>query len=56
MKKDKEGIIDNELPISFAMTEIHILFLYPSNLTIVSRITKEIVFSKSFEGLYLKGI
>ena len=43
--KEGETPKENILPSSFAMTQFHIVFLYPTNMTVVSMISQQIVYS-----------
>ncbi len=56
MKKEKDVVITNEMPLSFAMTEFHIVFVYYTNYTVVSKISEEVIHYKSFDSVQLKGI
>ena len=49
LKKENDSPVENALPYSFALTQFHIIFMYPHNITILSKISNEIVFSKNFE-------
>ena len=40
---------EDELPTSFAITMLHILFMYPTNITVVSKISRQVVYTASFE-------
>mmetsp|Transcript_7263 Transcript_7263/g.6394 ORF Transcript_7263/g.6394 Transcript_7263/m.6394 type:complete len:137 (+) Transcript_7263:1008-1418(+) len=55
LKKEGDNVVDNDLPYSFALTPYHIIFMYPKNLTILSKITNEIVYNKNYDFI-LKGI
>jgi hypothetical protein len=56
VKKDSDTLVENALPQSFALTQFHILFMYPRNITVLSKISNEIVFSKNFDNQELQGI
>lgn len=56
LKKDGDNLIENELPLSFALTQFHIIFMYPKNITVLSKISNEIVYHKNFDTITLKGI
>ena len=43
--KEGESAKENVLPSSFAITQFHIVFLYPTNMTVVSMISQQIVYS-----------
>jgi len=45
MKDQGETPKENMLPNSFAITQFHIVFLYPQNMTVVSMISQQIVYS-----------
>mmetsp|Transcript_34545 Transcript_34545/g.25650 ORF Transcript_34545/g.25650 Transcript_34545/m.25650 type:complete len:113 (+) Transcript_34545:256-594(+) len=55
LKKEGDNIVDHEMPLSFALTPFHIVFMYPKNLTVLSKITNEIVYNKNYDFM-LKGI
>ena len=55
LKKESDSPVENTLPYSFALTQFHIVFMYPRNVTILSKISNEIVFSKNFETMELQG-
>ena len=40
---------EDEVPTSFAITMFHIVFMYPTNITVVSKISRQVVFNHSFE-------
>lgn len=50
--RDKEKIIyePNLKPVSFMITQFHIIFVYEHNFTVLSSISHEIVYSKNFES------
>jgi hypothetical protein len=49
--------VEGELPSGFAITLFHICFMYPNNITVVSKISREIVYSQNFkEEKMLRGI
>jgi hypothetical protein len=50
LKREKDQPEENELPASFALTLFHIVFMYPTNITVVSKISREIVYAKNFES------
>ena len=56
LKKESDSPVENELPLSFAVTMFHIIFLYPKNITVLSKISNEIVYSRNFDTLNLSGI
>ena len=48
---------EDEVPISFAITMFHMVFMYPFNITVVSKISRQVVFNCSFEkSRPLKGV
>ncbi len=49
LKKENDSPVENTLPNSFAITQFHIIFMYPKNITILSKISNEIVFSRNFD-------
>ena len=42
---------EDEIPASFAITMFHIVFMYPTNITVVSKHSGQVVFNNSFEKL-----
>jgi hypothetical protein len=45
------------LPTGFAITLFHICFMYPTNITVVSKVSREIVYNQNFkEERILRGI
>ena len=55
IKRDKEKLeFENPhlKPVSFIITQFHIIFVYHQNLTVLSSITMEIVYSKNFEDSF----
>lgn len=53
LKKDSDTPVENALPNSFALTQFHIIFMYQKNITVLSKISNEIVFYRNFENLDL---
>jgi hypothetical protein len=49
LKKEGDQLTENILPNSFVITQFHILYMYPRNVTVLSKITKEIVYSCKFD-------
>ena len=50
LKKDSDTpAVENTLPDSFAITQFHIIFMYQRNVTVLSKISNEIVFSRNFD-------
>ena len=37
------------------ITQFHIIFVYPTNLTVLSSITEEIVYSSNFDTISIRG-
>jgi len=56
LKKESDIVLENSLPLSFALTQFHIVFMYPKNITILSKISNEIVYSRNFDSIDLQGI
>lgn len=56
LKKESDSPVENEMPVSFAITQFHILFMYPKNITVLSKISNEIVYRRNFDTLNLNGI
>lgn len=56
LKKEGDNIIENELPVTFGLTQFHIIFMYAKNITVLSKISNEIVYFKNFEAQTLSGI
>lgn len=56
LKKDADTPVEGELPVSFDLTQFHILFMYPRNITVLSKISNDIVYHKNFDTVVLKGI
>ena len=49
LRKEGDSLIENVLPNSFAITQFHIVYMYSKNITVLSKISREIVFSTRFE-------
>lgn len=47
LKKDRKEVTDTELPLDFCITDFHIVFMYLDNVTVLSKVTKEVVFDHS---------
>ena len=57
IKKEKDQPVEDEVPTSFAITLFHVVFMYPSNITVISKISREIVyFSNIDKTKLLRGI
>lgn len=56
IKKENDSLVENELPLSFALTQFHIIYMYPKNITVLSKISNEIVYHKNFDPDSLSGI
>jgi hypothetical protein len=50
LKKEGDNLIENVLPHSFAITQFHIVYMYPRNITVLSKISREIVYSTPLTG------
>jgi len=48
-KKEGDKLIENILPNAFALTQFHIVYMYPRNITVLSKISREIVYSCKFD-------
>ena len=40
---------EDEIPQSFAITMFHIVFMYHTNVTVVSKISRQVVYNNNFE-------
>lgn len=48
---------EDEAPMSFAVTMFHVIFMYPTNITVVSKISNQVVYNNSFDKLRpLRGV
>ena len=57
LKKEGDQPSEGELPTGFAITLFHICFMYPTNITVVSKVSREIVYNQNFkEERILRGI
>jgi len=57
LKKEGDQPVEGELPSGFAITLFHICFMYSNNITVVSKISREIVYSQNFKDeKMLRGI
>jgi vacuolar protein sorting-associated protein 18 len=59
LKKEGDNLIENVLPHAFAITQFHIVYMYSRNITVLSKISREIVYSAPFteaDGVPLLGI
>lgn len=57
LKKESDQPIEGELPTGFAISLYHVIFMYATNITVVSKFTREIVFSQNFKDeRVLRGI
>lgn len=45
LRKEGDQPVEGELPTGFANTSFHIVFMYPTNITVVSKFSREIVYS-----------
>lgn len=50
LKRERDQPVEDELPASFAVTLFHIIFMYSTNITVVSKISKEIVYAKNYDA------
>lgn len=48
LKKEGKEVSENEWPIDFTITDFHIVFVYLDNVTVLSKVTREVVFDKGF--------
>jgi len=53
-EKEKQDYNPQLHPISFMITQFYIIFVYPTNLTVLSSITQEIVYSRNFESIKIR--
>jgi len=52
-----ERPFEDELPLSFSETLFHIVFMYATNVTVLSKISRKIVYQENFSGVNrLSGI
>lgn len=51
IKKEGDTVIENVLPCGFAITQFHIVYMYPRNVTVLSKISRQIVHSSRVEEL-----
>lgn len=49
LKKEGDQLTENILPHTFAITQFHIVYMYPRNITVLSKISREIVYSCKFD-------
>ena len=57
LKKEGDQPTEGETPLGFAITLFHICFLYHNNITVISKLSKEIVYSQNFrDEKVLRGI
>jgi len=49
LKRERDQPVEDELPASFAVTLFHVVFMYSTNITVVSKISREIVYAKNFD-------
>lgn len=57
VKREKEKLEHDpkQRPVSFMITQFHIIFVYPTNLTVLSNITQEIVYSRNFDQIAIRN-
>jgi len=53
-RKDEFEINPQHLPVSVAMTQFHIIFMYEHNVTVLSNTSKKVVFSENFDATKIK--
>jgi len=57
IKKEEDSVVENVLPSGFAITQFHIVYMYPRNVTVLSKISRQIVHSCTIRELEtLSGI
>jgi len=57
IKKGTENTVEGELPSGFAITLFNIIFMYPTNITVISKLTNQIVYFDNFkENQILRGV
>mmetsp|Transcript_34578 Transcript_34578/g.52880 ORF Transcript_34578/g.52880 Transcript_34578/m.52880 type:complete len:169 (+) Transcript_34578:225-731(+) len=49
VKREKEKPEEAERPVTYLLSQFHIIFVYTSNLTVLSSITEEVVYSFNFD-------
>ena len=54
-EKDKPEFDPKLRPVQFMITQYHIIFVYPTNLTVLSSITQEIVYSRNFDDIQIRN-
>lgn len=54
-EKDRPEFDPKLQPVSFMITQFHIIFVYPTNLTVLSSITQEIVYSRNFDAIKIRS-
>ena len=56
VRRDKEKLeIDpSQKPVSFMITQFHIIFVYQTNITVLSNISQEIVYSRVFDAFAIR--
>ena len=57
LKKEGDQPVEGELPTSFVITPFHICFMYYNNITVVSKLSQQIVYDQNFKDeKILRGI
>lgn len=57
MLREVEGTEYDLVPIDYMMTLFHICFVYPQNISVVSKLSKDVVYNQNFhDDRLLKGI
>jgi Pep3/Vps18/deep orange family len=49
LRKEGDTLVENVVPLGFAVTQFHIVYLYPRNVTVLSKISRQIVYSARIE-------
>jgi hypothetical protein len=49
LRKEGDTLVENVVPLSFAITQFHIVYMYPKNVTVLSKISRQIVYSSRLE-------
>ena len=57
LKKEGDQPVEGEVPTGFTISLFHICFMYSTNITVVSKISRQIVYSQNFKDeKLLRGI
>jgi hypothetical protein len=54
-KDDKVEYEPPVFPVSFMMSQFHIIFVYPKNFTVLSSITHEVIYSRNFDKIEIRS-